>query len=132
MTDAVQALQNAAVAALGAHPVLAQSLTGIFDGPPARAAYPFISITDGVSSDWSTKTETGREIRFAFTIWDDGEEALRLHNLMGHAEEAMAAIADEFSGWKIASNIFLRSFVVRDAAGPWAGLLEHRFRILSQ
>jgi Protein of unknown function (DUF3168) len=132
MTDAVQAVQIAAVAALETHPVLAQSLTGVFDGPPVRASYPYVSIADGLSSDWSTKTETGREIRLAFTIWDDGEQAARLHNLMGHAEEAIAAMARDLPGWRVASNVFLRSLIVRDAAGPWAGLLEHRIRIISQ
>jgi hypothetical protein len=132
MTDAVQAVQIAAVAALETHPVLALSLTGVYDGPPVRASYPYVSIADGLSSDWSTKTETGREIRFAFTIWDDGEQAARLHNLMGHAEEAIAAMARDLPGWRVASNIFLRSLIVRDPAGPWAGLLEHRIRILSQ
>ncbi len=132
MTDAVQAVQIAAVAALESHPVLAQILTGVFDGPPARANYPYASIADGLSSDWSTKTEIGREIRLAFTIWDDGEEAARLHNLIGHAEEAIAAMARDLPGWRVASNVFLRSLIVRDAAGPWAGLLEHRIRVISQ
>jgi hypothetical protein len=126
MTDAVQAVQIAAVAALETHPVLALSLTGVYDGPPVRASYPYVSIAEGLSSDWSTKTEIGRE------IWDDGEQAARLHNLMGHAEEAIAAMARDLPGWRVASNIFLRSLIVRDPAGPWAGLLEHRIRILSQ
>jgi Protein of unknown function (DUF3168) len=132
MSDAVQAVQSAAVTALQTHPVLAQTLTGVFDGPPPRAAYPYISVADGLSSDWSTKTTKGREIRLAITIWDDGEEASRLHNLMGHAEEAIAAMARDLPGWRVASNVFVRSLIARDAAGPWAGLVEHRIRILSQ
>lgn len=132
MTDAVQAVQIAAVAALEAHPVLAQTLAGVFDGPPPRAGFPYIAVANGLSTDWSTKTATGREIRLALTIWDDGEEASRLHNLMGHAEEAIAAMARDLPGWRVASNVFLRSLVARDPAGPWAGLVEHRIRILSQ
>jgi hypothetical protein len=132
MSDAVQAVQTAAVTALQTHPVLAQTLTGVFDGPPPRAAYPYISVADGLSSDWSTKTAKGREIRLTITIWDDGEEASRLHNLMGHAEEAIAAMARDVPGWRVASNVFVRSLIARDAAGPWAGLVEHRIRILSQ
>lgn len=79
MTDAVQALQTALVAALGSHPVLAEELNGIFDGPPPRTAFPYVSIGEGLSSDWSTKTSVGREIRIGLTIWDDGETATRLH-----------------------------------------------------
>ncbi len=132
MNDAVGAVQTAAITALQAHPVLTQSLSGVFDGPPVRAVYPYIAVTDGPSSDWSTKTELGREIRLALTVWDDGEEPARLHNLMGHVEEAIAAMARDLPGWRVASNVFLRSFVARDPAGPWAGLVEHRIRIMAQ
>jgi len=131
MSDAVQALQAAAVAALSAHPVLAAQLTGIYDGPPPRAAFPYIAVTDGVTSDWSTKTKKGREIRLAFTVWDDGEAASRLTNLMGHVDDALLAIPRDLPGWRIASLVFLRSMVLRDPAGPWAGLVEHRVRLLA-
>jgi hypothetical protein len=132
MTDAMQILHEAAVSALEAHPVLTAELTGIYDGPPPRAAFPYVSIGDGIISDWSTKTAPGREIRLALTLWDDGEEASRLHSLMGHVEDAIAAMPRDLGGWRIASLVFLRSMVVRDPAGPWAGLVEHRVRMLAQ
>ncbi len=132
MTDAVQKLQAAAIAALQAHPALALALSGVYDGPPARVAYPYVSVGDSLSSDWSTKTATGREIRLALTVWDDGEEPTRLHTLIGHVEDAIAGVARDVPGWRIASLVFLRSLITRDAAGPWAGLVEYRVRILSQ
>jgi hypothetical protein len=131
MNNAVQIIQAAAVTALETHPVLAQIVTGVYDGPPVRAAYPYISLADGLSSDWSTKTAMGRELRLALTIWDDGDAASRLHDLMSHAEEAIAAMPRDFPGWRVASNVFLRSLIARDAAGPWAGLVEHRIRIIA-
>ncbi len=130
MTHAMQILQAAAVAALEAHPVLSAALTGVYDGPPPRAAFPYIAIADGISTDWSTKTASGREIRLALTVWDDGEEASRLLDLMAHVEDAIAALPRDLPGWRIASLMFLRAMVVRDAAGPWAGLVEHRVRML--
>ena len=57
MSDAVQALQAAAVAALSAHPVLAAQLKGIYDGPPPRADFPYVAVTDGLVTDWGTKTQ---------------------------------------------------------------------------
>jgi hypothetical protein len=131
MSNANLALQAAAVAALQAHPALSQSLSGVFDGPPPRAVYPYISIADSLVSDWSTKTEEGREIRLALTIWDDGEEAIRLHQLMAHVEEALASMPRQLSDWWVASAVFVRSFVTRDPAGPWAGMIEYRYRLLS-
>ena len=132
MSDAVHAVQTAVIAALEAHPVLSAELSGIYDGAPPRAAFPYISVADGLVTDWSTKTASGREVRMAVTIWDDGEEASSLPVLMGHAGDSIAAMARDLTGWRVASNVFLRSIILRDAAGPWAGLVEHRIRILSQ
>ncbi len=131
MNSAMHALQAAAVSALAAHPVLADALTGIYDGPPPRAVFPYVAINDGIVSDWSTKTGVGREIRFAITVWDDGESATRLSNLMSHVEDAVLAIPRDLPDWRIASLVFVRSMVVRDPAGPWAGLVEHRVRLLA-
>lgn len=130
MSDAVECLQSALVAALETHPVLAGALTGIFDGPPPRMAFPYVSIGDGLVTDWSTKTATGREIRIGLTVWDDGEAATRLHQLMGHVEDAVAAVPRDLDGWRVASCVFLRSFVARNPAGAWAGVVDYRFRML--
>lgn len=130
MTDAVRILQTAFVSALEAHPAIAAAYCGVFDGPPPRNAFPYISVTDGLVSDWSTKSELGRELRMALTVWDDGEAATRLQDLMGHVEDAVAALPRDLPGWRIASLVFVRSFVTRDAAGPWAGLVEYRVRLL--
>jgi Protein of unknown function (DUF3168) len=131
MTNAVRILQSAVINALEAHPALADALTGVYDGPPPHAAFPYVAIADGVVNDWSTKTATGREVRLALTIWDDGQEATRLHDLIGHVEDAFAALPCDLPGWRIASCIFLRSLVARDAAGPWAGLVEYRVRMMA-
>jgi Protein of unknown function (DUF3168) len=130
VSDAVIAVQGAAVAALEAHPALAGALSGVYDGVPARAAFPYISIAGGLVSDWSTKTETGREVRIAITIWNDDQDATQLHALMGHAEDALAAMARDLPGWRVASCVFLRSLIARDQAGPWSGLIEQRVRVL--
>jgi hypothetical protein len=131
MNSAMHTLQAAAVAALTAHPVLANALTGVYDGPPPRAAFPYVAINDGIASDWSTKTNAGREIRLALTVWDDGESTTRLSNLMSHVEDAVLAIPRDLPNWRIASLVFVRSMVVRDPAGPWAGLVEYRVRLLA-
>lgn len=129
MSGAVESLQTAIVAQLRAHPGL-QDLTGVYDGPPPRAAFPYAAIAEGLVSDWSTKTEPGREVRFAVTLWDDGEGAARLHALMAEAEAAMATLPRSLGVWRIASLVFTRGLVARDPAGPWAGLVEHRIRLL--
>jgi len=131
MSNAAKTLQAAVVAALEAHPAIANGVTGIYDGPPPQAHYPYISLANGSVSNWGSKTEQGREIRVAITVWDNGERPSRMHDLMSHIEDALDALPDEISDWYIASNVFLRSLISRSAAGPWAGLIEQRVRLLS-
>ena len=131
MSDANMVLQAATVAVLQTHPALAVTLSGVFDGPPPRAAYPYIAVADGLMTDWSTKTQTGREVRLALNIWDDGDEPTRLQQLAGHVEDAVAALPRDLAGWRIASCVFLRQLVSRDPAGPMAALIEYRVRLLA-
>ena len=56
MTIAI-ALQQAVVAHLSADPGLS-ALTGVHDGPPARAAFPYAAIGDGLVTD--LKADTGQ------------------------------------------------------------------------
>jgi Protein of unknown function (DUF3168) len=131
MSTAIPIVQEAVVAALqNSVPVMAAA-TGVYDGPPARAAFPYVSIGDGLTSDWSSKTALGREIRVALTVWDDGEEPARLHGLMSDVEEAVAGIERDLDGWRVASVVFLRSFIARTPGGPWAGLVEYRVRVMA-
>jgi Protein of unknown function (DUF3168) len=130
MNNAIPLVQEAVVAALrGSVPVMA-AVSGIYDGPPARAAFPYVSVGDGLTSDWSTKTAPGREIRVALTVWDDGEEPARLHGLMSDVENAVAGIERDLDGWRVASVVFLRSLVARRPDGAWAGLVEYRVRVM--
>jgi hypothetical protein len=131
MTIASLAVQEAVIDALQSSVPIMAAISGVYDGPPPRAAFPYISVSDGSQSDWSTKTEKGREIRLALTVWDDGEEPARLHSLMHEVEAIIATLPRALDGWHIVSLVFLRSMVVRDAAGPWAGLIEHRVRVMA-
>jgi Protein of unknown function (DUF3168) len=127
--SAVLALQAALTAALAAHPGINGEITGVFDGPPPRAAFPFIAVSDALSNDWSAVGISGREVRMTLTVWDDGDEPARLHALVGAVEEAVAGLPPDLPGWRVITTIFLRSLIIRSAAGPWAGLVEHRFRL---
>lgn len=130
MTGAAETLQGAVVAALSAHPVLRDVLAGIYEGAPPLASYPYLVIGDGIISDWSTKTQMGREVQLMLTLWDDGEQPARLASLIAAVEAAVAGILRDLPGWRIASLVFLRSRTVRNPAGPWAGLIDHRVRML--
>lgn len=119
------ALQAAAVRAFRSVP----DLTGVYDGAPARAAFPYLVVDGSGEVDWSTKTEVGREVSLALTLWDD--RPARLHDL---AERIAALMSDGLSdpdGWQLVSCRFLKKRLVRDVAGPWAAALDYRARLLA-
>ena len=117
------ALQAALTGALAAE----SRLTGIYDGPPARAAFPYAVIDAGSESDWSHKSGEGRELLVAVTLWD--EEPVRLAEL-ADAVEGLARGVAVSDGWQLVSMRLIRRRTVRDVAGPWAAAIDFRARIL--
>ena len=103
-------------------------LTGIYDGPPARAAFPYMVVDCGTESDWSHKSGDGREVLVAITIWDEQPERLRL---LADAAEAAANGVQDIAGWQLVSVRFMRRKIVRDVAGPWATAIDFRARLLA-
>ena len=71
-------------------------LAGVFDGPPARAAFPYVTIDAATETDWSHKSGEGREVLIGLTVWDD--QPVRLHALADEVEARVAAVSG-FSGW---------------------------------
>lgn len=104
-------------------------LSGVYDGPPARAAYPYVVLDAGTESDWSHKDGTGREVLVALTLWD--EQPARLQ-VLADAIEAAVAGAGSPVGWTLVSLRFLRRRTIRDVAGPWAAAIDFRARLLSE
>jgi len=128
--SAAAAVQAAVVAALTGDAIIAQAVSGVWDGPPRDPALPYLAVEGGTSADWSVKGARGREHRVAVTVWDDAMASARLHGLMAAAEEAIEAMPRRLGGHRVASLAFLRGRIVRDAAGPWAGLIEYRLRTI--
>lgn len=118
------ALQSAIAAILGG----IAELTGVFDGPPARAAYPYVALDATTTSDWSHKSGEGREVLVAITLWDD--QPARLHDLADQIESALARLA-LVDGWQLVTMRLVRRRVVRDVAGPWAAAVDFRARMLT-
>ena len=117
------ALQQALAVRLGA-----LDLTGVFDGPPARAAFPYVTIDAGIETDWSHKTGEGREIMVATTLWD--EQPARLYALADALEAAVLGTRD-VDRWQLVSLAMVRRRIVRDVAGPWAAAVDFRARLLA-
>lgn len=103
-------------------------LSGIYDGPPARAPFPYAVIDAGSESNWGHKSGEGREVLAALTIWD--EEPVRLAEL-ADAIERLAGQVVVTDGWSLVSMCLLRRRTVRDVAGPWATAIDFRARLLA-
>ena len=103
-------------------------LTGVYDGPPARAGFPYAVIDAGSERDWSHKNGSGREVLVALTVWD--EQPARLAELADAVEVAAAGVGG-VAGWQLVSMRLIRRRTVRDVAGPWATAIDFRARMLS-
>jgi len=132
MSSALEAVQQQLVARLNTHTELTGLVSGIFDGPPPRADFPYIALATGASLDWSHKGGVGRELSLALTVHDDGETAARLHRVMALVEEALEPGLDDPDGWQIVTFDFRRTRIVRSAVSPWSGLIEYRARVLRE
>lgn len=118
------ALQSSIATALSA----VSELTGVFDGPPARAAFPYVALDATTETDWSHKSGIGREVLVAITIWDD--QPARLHQLADAVEGSLASLGS-IEGWQLVTMQLVRRRVVRDVAGPWAAAVDFRARMLA-
>jgi hypothetical protein len=118
------ALQSAIAAAL----TTIEGLTGVFDGPPARAAFPYVALDATTETDWSHKSGDGREVMVAITVWDD--QPVRLHALADSIEAAVEGLVP-VAGWQLVTMRLVRRRVVRDVAGPWAAAVDFRARMLA-
>ena len=119
------ALQEAVAGAVAGQ----AGLTGVYDDPPARAAFPYVVLDGGTEMEWSHKSGGGREVLLAVTLWD--EQPARLHGLVDGIEAAVGAIG-AVAGWQLVSIAFLRRRIVRDVAGPWAAAMDFRARLLAE
>lgn len=122
--SAGRSLQAAIVSAL--EPI--EQLQGIYDGPPARAAYPYAAIDARTEADWGHKSGAGREVFASVTLWDD--EPARLEAVGELVEPALAAI-DAVEDWQLVTLVAVKRRVARDVAGPWAMIMDFRARLLA-
>lgn len=132
MNSALEEVQANLIHSLRSYQPLDQAITGIYDGPPVRAEFPYIAMATGASLDWSHKSGKGRELSLALTAHDDGLSAARLHRVMALVEEALEDGLSATSGWQIVTFDFRRTRILRNAISPWSGLIEYRARCLKK
>lgn len=116
-------LQSALVARLGG----CQHLTGVFDGAPARADYPYIVLDCGTSKDWSCSSHKGEDVIIKVAVWDD--DPARFTTL----EDAVSALLEQppsLSNWKVMSFRYQARRRERNVPGPWSVSIEYRAKLI--
>lgn len=129
--SAENVVHAALLAALRGDSTLMAQINGVFEGPPVKAAVPFAEIGEMLSGDWSVKDRDGRELRLAVMLRGAGETPTRVQALAGTLADAIEALPRDLDGWRIASLVFVRTRVLRPAAGRWSATLEYRVRLLA-
>ncbi|MBL44863.1 MAG: DUF3168 domain-containing protein [Sphingomonadaceae bacterium] len=121
------ALRSALIDWLRADPILAGMVNAIEEEGPIAASPPHIAIAASASTDWSTKTGPGREIRLALELVDRGDEAAATGAIAARIEQRIATLAPQQSGFRVVVTRFLRSRAERRRRNLRAVLLEYRF-----
>jgi hypothetical protein len=125
------ALRAALLGWLSADPALAAQLNTITEEAPARTALPWLAVAASASTDWSTKTGAGREVRIALELHCRGDTPDAAAALVAAIEARIESLPRVQSGFAIASHRFLRARAEQRAESRRAVLLEYAFRILA-
>jgi hypothetical protein len=122
-------LQRALAAALAEDAALVARGLRVFDGPPADARPPYVSIgTDTVTArGW--QGGGGTEHRFVVSLWDAREGLAAAKDALADLERAVLAMPRQFAGVRLIGLRLLRGSVRRTQRSWTLGQLE--FRVLS-
>ena len=129
MTNAEQAVRGKALALLTADGELAGLVHGIFDGVPARASAPYVSVGAAEGGDWGTKDRAGREVRLTLVLAGVGG------SLDDRAAPRVAAVATAMRGaaddWSIVGARVIRTRFAFLRDGGWRYDMILRCRCLA-
>ncbi|MGB3166677.1 MAG: DUF3168 domain-containing protein [Alteraurantiacibacter sp.] len=123
-------LRTALLAWLASDLLLGAALNDVAEEAPSRASPPWLGIAASASTDWSTKTQSGREIRVALELHTRGEEAAETAALVSQVEKRVESLPQVQDGFAIASIAFLRARAEQRPRNTRAVLLEYRVRVL--
>lgn len=125
------ALRSAISGWLRSDPLLAEQVNGIEEEGPVAASPPAIAIAASASTDWSTKTTRGREVRLALELVGRGDDPATIATLASRIEQRIATLAPQQDGFRVVVTRFLRSRVERRRRNTRAVLLEFAFKVMA-
>ncbi|MDE1567590.1 DUF3168 domain-containing protein [Aquabacter sediminis] len=131
--QAALALRAALHARLTSDAALVSALGGarIHDAPPAKAAFPFVTLGEAVVSDWSTATEAGSEQMLTLHIWSRAAGRAEIHALAGLVQQALHEAPLSLSGHRLANLRATSAEIRREEEGRTFHALV-RFRAVTE
>jgi len=129
MSDAIEAVRAALMRALAADAAL--GCVAVSDGSGGVTALPRVTVEPPEARDWSTKTETGREVTTVVTVRVARGQRAALPGLVTAIEAAGTALAGDLDGWRVATAVFVRTRTADAGDGTRVARVEHRVRVLA-
>lgn len=124
-------LRAALLAWLAADSYLAGELNAVVEEAPSRTSLPWLAIATSASTDWSTKTQRGREVRIALELHCRGDAPDTAAALVSAIETRIETLPRTQSDFKIENCTFLRARAEQRGESRRAILLEYAFRLLA-
>lgn len=109
---------------------LSERINSFTEEVPVSASPPFVTIAATASTDWSTKTRNGREVRLALQLQTRGDDTADDGRLVSLVEKRIATFPKGQDGFSVINTRFLRARSARQRRNQRNILLEYSFRIL--
>ena len=110
---------------------LAEMLSSISEEKPARPTLPWLAIAASSAVDWSTKTDTGAEVRVSLQLACRGDLPGDAAALVAALDAAVMAMPAAQAGFAIVSVRFVKSRSAQTGPTARAVTVDYRFRVLA-
>lgn len=129
MTSGAAALQKALFEALKNDGELIESLGGerVYDHVPPKTPFPYITLGETLSHDWSTASEPGAEHFLNIQIWAREAGRKRVLDIAAHIATRLAEGILVLEGHRLV-NLMLTEVLARntDGLGSYLGTMRYR------
>ena len=126
------ALRAALTAWLADDPGLAAQLNSITEEVPSRTSLPWLAIAASASTDWSCKSNPGREVRVALELHCRGDQPSAAIDLAAVIQQRIEELPRAQELFSVVTIQFLRARAEQRGESTRAILLEYRFRLLAE
>jgi hypothetical protein len=133
MLAAQHALRQALREALAADLPLSNLLEGrLYEVPPKRARFPYLSMGSFKAKPWNTSTETGAEHTIEISIWSDHEGSMQASQIGQRVAVVLDTTPLNAAGLHVVRCDLLETIIRRPRDDSTSRVLELRYRMLTE